>query len=333
MSLVAQSEGVERVLRETGARGELIQPSRDEVEESDDSYMLGHHRPVTPPFFMVMPNEYDDTYYNVRFQSPVEPFYIVGVYLPLFGMEDISGGPAGTPDLRISVYQSGDQDDSTGFPTEAIDSLDFPFVNEDGDSLILCSSNSVIWNFFDLRSLQIGFNDRIDEFHIAVSSISDSPTDTIAIFHDNGDSLYNTDFSGFYDGQEGVWVKWKYLPGWRLGINFFIMVVISDVASDTSRYPPRIVSESDLPAGAFVLNPAYPNPFNSTTALTFNLPESSPYQVQLFDRMGRFVQTLGSGNGGAGRVGLDATALSTGTYFVIMTTPNGVFTQPIQFVK
>ncbi|MDP8239553.1 MAG: T9SS type A sorting domain-containing protein [Candidatus Hatepunaea meridiana] len=42
----------------------------------------------------------------------------------------------------------------------------------------------------------------------------------------------------------------------------------------------------------FTLNPAYPNPFNSTTALQFSLPQESPVEIKAYDLSGRYVDTV-----------------------------------------
>jgi len=321
-------------LRKTGVTGGAVAPVRDDFQGSDESYLLAHNKQVPPDYFMTLPNEYGDDFYNVRFQSPVDPFYIVGVYLPLFGMAGITGGPAGTPAVKISVFESGNNDlDSSGFPTDFVASRDFPYSNEHGDTLLkLCKADTVVWNFLDMRPANIGFQER-NPFHIAVSSISDQATDTVAIFHDDGRGMYSSDYSGFWDGQDSVWAKWRYVPGIRLGLNFFIMVVISDTPNDTSSFPPISVVSADHQPGTLLLDPAFPNPFNNRTSLQFSVPDASPYQVRLFDHLGRQVSLLGEGVGGSGMLALDAASLSAGTYFVIMTTPNGSLTQPIHLIK
>jgi subtilisin-like proprotein convertase family protein len=47
----------------------------------------------------------------------------------------------------------------------------------------------------------------------------------------------------------------------------------------------------DLPED-FVLESIYPNPFNATTTIDFGLPESSPVIIEIYDILGRKVNTL-----------------------------------------
>lgn len=67
----------------------------------------------------------------------------------------------------------------------------------------------------------------------------------------------------------------------------------------------------------FALNPAYPNPFNPTTSLSYSLPEASHVLLQVFDINGREVATLVNGavNAGTYNVQFDAAQLSSGLYF------------------
>lgn len=67
----------------------------------------------------------------------------------------------------------------------------------------------------------------------------------------------------------------------------------------------------------FVLHGNYPNPFNPTTTITFDLPEAATVHVEVLDLLGRHVLTVprrsfASGSGHTIRV--DATTLASGTY-------------------
>ena len=57
--------------------------------------------------------------------------------------------------------------------------------------------------------------------------------------------------------------------------------------------------DSELPS-EFILYPAYPNPFNSTVALGFNLPSQQQVSLQLFNQRGRLIETLVDGRLGVG---------------------------------
>ena len=60
----------------------------------------------------------------------------------------------------------------------------------------------------------------------------------------------------------------------------------------------------------------YPNPFNSSTTIEYNLPVYSDVRIDIFDSLGRKIQTIDAGCPGAGRHSLiwDAGGLSSGLY-------------------
>jgi hypothetical protein len=69
--------------------------------------------------------------------------------------------------------------------------------------------------------------------------------------------------------------------------------------------------------GSFALHGNYPNPFNPSTTIRFDLPASAAVSVQIFDVLGRQVMALPSSmmQAGADRsLQINASALSSGTY-------------------
>ena len=72
------------------------------------------------------------------------------------------------------------------------------------------------------------------------------------------------------------------------------------------------------PVPALRLFPNYPNPFNPTTAISYQLLANSFVMLRVYDALGREVATLVDGELGPGthQAMFDASALTTGTYFV-----------------
>ncbi len=70
----------------------------------------------------------------------------------------------------------------------------------------------------------------------------------------------------------------------------------------------------------FALNPAYPNPFNPSTTISYSLPEAAEVLLQIFDVNGRVVATLVNGaiEAGSHSVNFEAANLSSGIYFTRM---------------
>ena len=87
------------------------------------------------------------------------------------------------------------------------------------------------------------------------------------------------------------------------------LVLASDVATVTEDEP-----GVPLP---FRLYGAYPNPFNPTTTITYDLPEAAAVTLWVYDLLGREVhrRLVGQQPAGAGhRIAFDAQGLSSGTY-------------------
>ena len=77
------------------------------------------------------------------------------------------------------------------------------------------------------------------------------------------------------------------------------------------------VEVAELPE-SFTLHGNYPNPFNPTTSINFDLPESADVEIQVIDMIGRQVMTLPATTIAAGAnrtVQINASQLASGTYF------------------
>ena len=94
------------------------------------------------------------------------------------------------------------------------------------------------------------------------------------------------------------------------------------VDGDTSTFLRPIMAEDFLkePTStppAFVLHPAYPNPFNPTTTIRYELPNDSHVSLKVYNVLGSEVTTLVDGMKTAGYhyAVLNAADLSSGVYF------------------
>lgn len=85
----------------------------------------------------------------------------------------------------------------------------------------------------------------------------------------------------------------------------------------------------------FCLLPAYPNPFNSTTTISYNLPFGSRILLGVYDPLGRSVKTLFEGNRQAGvySESLLARDLTTGLYFVRLEASGQAFTRKVILIR
>jgi hypothetical protein len=90
----------------------------------------------------------------------------------------------------------------------------------------------------------------------------------------------------------------------------------------------------DLP-NAFALGQNFPNPFNPSTTIKYELPRASHVTLTVYDVLGREVTTLVSGaeEPGYKSVRLDATGLSSGIYFYRLTAGGCVQTKKMLVIK
>jgi len=85
----------------------------------------------------------------------------------------------------------------------------------------------------------------------------------------------------------------------------------------------------------FSLSSVFPNPFNSSTTITYGLPVASSVSLQLYDLAGWKVMTIIEGNRQAGihRTMLSAAELPSGIYFVRLMASDQMLTQKVLLIK
>ncbi|TNE72675.1 T9SS type A sorting domain-containing protein [bacterium] len=86
---------------------------------------------------------------------------------------------------------------------------------------------------------------------------------------------------------------------------------------------------------SFELYPAYPNPFNPSTTLSFTLPKSGNVSISIFNYLGQLVhqQQLNQLSAGMHRVKWDASILSSGIYLIQIQSNNQRYVQKVSLVK
>ena len=105
-------------------------------------------------------------------------------------------------------------------------------------------------------------------------------------------------------------------------------------------YDADIINTSDIDVidtkpSQFALNSAYPNPFNPSTTLSWNLESPSDVMLRVMDVRGREVARLAEGHSGPGQFSMswDASDLSSGVYFIQLITPDEIAIQKVMLLK
>lgn len=91
---------------------------------------------------------------------------------------------------------------------------------------------------------------------------------------------------------------------------------------------------ADIPSG-YELRLNYPNPFNRTTVIGYEVPQDGVVSLKVFDVHGREVATLAGGRVQAGRhqVRFDASGLSSGIYFYTLSAGDAAVRKSMLVVK
>lgn len=107
------------------------------------------------------------------------------------------------------------------------------------------------------------------------------------------------------------------------------------VGTSSTPGPGRSDGDSGAPPREVALRPAYPNPFNPTTRIRFDLPVASHVRLEIRDMLGRRVATLHDDTLPAGRHSAEwnAASLASGVYFCRLTVPGHTFTRTLTLIR
>ncbi len=135
----------------------------------------------------------------------------------------------------------------------------------------------------------------ISRFGLKIIDVSD-PSDPLLA------ASYNTSCSAF-----GIFVSAEYI---YLTTEYSFLILNFDPQTG-------IIEEVDRIPSSFALAPNYPNPFNASTTISYELPVVSDVRLEIYDILGRKVETLieGPQPAGAHSIVWDAEDVSSGIYF------------------
>jgi len=99
--------------------------------------------------------------------------------------------------------------------------------------------------------------------------------------------------------------------------------------------PLTAVKENKTKVLTFKLNPAYPNPFNPVTTISWQLDKNGAYEVAVFNVLGQKIDVIASGYATAGSYAKvwNAAKVPSGVYFVQLQAGNRVKTQKMLYLK
>ncbi|MFN1834353.1 T9SS type A sorting domain-containing protein [Balneola sp. MJW-20] len=232
------------------------------------------------------------------------------IYTMMFSVSLIS---IDYPDYILQVYSNGGWDNEEAQVTSKV------YANpSDPSTLILISKDYDVWN-------GTWVTEEIEEIHYNQKSVPDS-----SLFKMFMESEFVPYYRDIYTYDEGMHLT-EILTSFDSGAGFqnYIRHELRYGGSSTS------VEEPEEVITRFELEPAYPNPFNPVTNITYRIAETGKVSISVFDVVGREVADLYNGVQNAGRHTLqfDAGNLSSGTYFVVMRGANYYRVSGITLIK
>ena len=141
----------------------------------------------------------------------------------------------------------------------------------------------------------------------------------LEIFVGTTNGMMGIDIKDINGNAEGYWNQF------RNNLNRNGYIESGQLLNNTN---PDILSE-------FILFNPYPNPFNPSTSIRYYIPEASQVQISIHDIMGRKVDVLENKfmNTGYHSIEWEASALSSGKYFIYLISNNIKLSQSITLIK
>ena len=157
-----------------------------------------------------------------------------------------------------------------------------------------------------------------------------------------------------YEGIDALELAIEHLDSLLIDLGIFIHVDVridlrwwvtatddEDVTESTERriisvpIPFSVDSDHEIIPTEFSLDCIYPNPFNSSTTITYSLPLEAAVRLKLYDMTGHEIFTLidGFNHSGTHSVTLNASDLPAGLYFVRLEASGHIFTRKILLIR
>ncbi|NQU05187.1 MAG: T9SS type A sorting domain-containing protein [Calditrichaeota bacterium] len=220
---------------------------------------------------------------------------------------------------------------------EAGDVFDMLVVS---DTLLYCSENNgsiLVYDISDINNFELVTNLEFNDYQTQENS---SPQ--IALFDSllviGADNIFLYDLSNPIEPERVATYPYPFPYVSDLVVKDNVIIATNGDAISFYRVQnPHHVEDisADMAPVGFVLNPAYPNPFNSTTKISYSLPMPSHVSLEVYNLTGQQLKTLFEGQNQAGihTTTLTANDLPTGLYFVRLNAGAEVLTQKIMLIK
>jgi hypothetical protein len=244
----------------------------------------------------------------------------------------IDDGHGDSPGPIILVVDATNPRDLRSEEINCVEPSPFNAIYVRDDKLIgVGGSQGYIYDISNLDSIRLINSWDIGEHRQATSFLYEN------LLFIGGDALLVYDISD-YDDPQLISEMWLPFPVNDVSVSDGFLHTVQRYTYDVYQFnDPRGVAKeylNGLPT-TLILNPAYPNPFNSTTTIEYALPYATEVTLNLYNLAGRRVETLVNGRMQAGvhRTMLDAGEMASGLYFLKLEGDGKSVTQKIMLVK
>ncbi len=206
-------------------------------------------------------------------------------------------------------------------------------ISSDGDSLWsrdIFNSDLETCNVFGSVAIEnegvaIFYNtgfDRTSAFYVALVDSHGS-----IVWNEPVDDIESMRYSNVQSDSTGA----VYVYAWWIAEDDSYIPKIIKLASLNLDVPPQQIP---LPS-QYQLHPNFPNPFNPSTEISFDMPYGAPATLKVYDVLGREVATLADGmlEAGTHRVTFDGTGLASGVYIYRLESNNFVQSKKMVLMK
>lgn len=232
-------------------------------------------------------------------------------------------------ELFDGVYHSTDNGTSWSKATVGLSDTRIQCLEMSGTTLYAGTMTGHVYRTFD-------FGEHWEEYG------SDLPnTSVTSLFAYRSNLFVGTDVGVFLLADNGARYTWTDSGQIHLVSSFALSgtYIIAGGANGVWRRPlsemTAVGEPSDVPPLNYGLQQNFPNPFNPTTSICFQLPSAGRVRLQVFDLLGREVQRLVDDTRGAGAYSVrwDAHNVSSGVYFYRLTAKDFVSTKKLVLIK
>jgi hypothetical protein len=226
--------------------------------------------------------------------------------------------------LLISIVSTG----STLFTVNEGNPMEFEDIGPTYTSLKNSTDNGITWNPVSIAGIPQYFLGYIYQLMVNGSDIFVNLNNGVYGSIDSGNNWNNIshglpggEITSLFVNDSSVFAEVSGSGLWRLPLSDIVTAIKQPILSSSPK--------------SFMLWQNYPNPFNPTTIISYDIPKLSHVSINVYDVLGRKIETLVDAERLPGhyQVTFDASRLPSGIYFYRLTAGSFVQTKKLMVIK